>query len=65
MCPHPAVSVEDRPCWTCGKKGCKSSTCPQKKARSGIKSVEDALPFFGTVNVVTDAEGYTMARKSA
>ena len=57
-CTAPEIPREKRPCWTCGKPGCISATCPLKpkggKAggkggsnRSAVKAIEDALPFFG------------------
>ena len=66
-CPHPAVAVADRPCWTCGKKGHSGRDCPQKiqRPQSGsVKALEDAprdarIPFFG------DRENYLIDDKEA
>ena len=76
-CPHPAVAIADRPCWTCGKTGHSGRDCPQKnkdtrRTQSGsVKALEDALrdariPFFGDrENYLLDDEekpGFTPAR---
>ena len=70
-CPHPAVAIADRACWTCGKKGHSGRDCPQKnkenhKPQNGsVKAIEDAapgardarMPFFG------DRENYLLDDK--
>ena len=64
-CPHPSVSVADRPCWTCGKKGHPSAQCPSKADRSPIKAIEDALPFFGNhIKAVYDNDGFRPPKKT-
>ena len=63
-CPHPAIAVADRACWTCGKKGNSSAQCPGTQAKGNIKAIEDAiLPFFGTCNAVMDKDGFSTAKK--
>ena len=61
-CPEPPVALSDRKCWQCNKKGHNSSACPEKK-RPAIKAIEDApAPFFGYLNMVSDANEFQPVR---
>ncbi len=73
LCPEPRLADGDRKCWTCGKKGCRSATCPEKGKKPGaVKAVSDGtggIPIFGLGSAGNiqhvDHEGYTkVVRKS-
>ena len=59
-CTKAAVAQADRKCWTCGKKGCRASTCPDKKTYNNrkLQAIEDGQP--GGINgfFMVDEEGF-------
>ena len=65
-CNKPIVPVSERKCWTCGKKGCISSRCPEKKKSRDVRNVEseEDMPCFG-LGMAADSEGFTPVRKGA
>ena len=68
-CKKPMLPVGERKCWTCGKKGCVSARCPERKKsgqRNGNSRVsalgeDDDVPCFGLngIGLVADPEGFT------
>ncbi len=53
-CPKPPIAVEDRTCWSCGKKGHSSRQCPSKKTVGAVNEDSDSLRGF----FVVDNEGF-------
>ena len=45
QCSKPQVSLDQRPCFICKKTGCKSATCPMKKAQARL--ADSSTPIFG------------------
>ncbi len=53
-CPKPPIAVEDRTCWSCGRKGHSSRQCPNKKTVGAVVDDSDSLRGF----FVIDNEGF-------
>ncbi len=52
-CKLPMLPISKRKCWTCGKEGCSSRTCPQRK-KGNVQTVEepeDEMHCFGLATV--------------
>ncbi len=60
-CTKAVVAQADRKCWTCGKKGCRASTCPDKKVSNNrkLQAIEDGKTN-SSINgfFVVDEEGF-------
>ncbi len=67
-CPHPAVAVEDRVCWNCGKKNHQAKNCPEQKANRSAKvnAVDDRPTGHGLrrLCVVAHPDGFTEPRRT-
>ena len=64
-CPHPAVAISDRKCWTCGEKNHTSRNCPKKKSLKAIEDGGMSMPSFGgVIATVVDTEGFQLARRT-
>jgi len=57
-CPKPPIAVEDRTCWSCGKKGHSSRQCPNKRIVNAVDGDGDSLKGFFMV----DNEGFQDVR---